>query len=50
VQEFRGFLDCGVWARGFARFQCQGCHAETLVGARLTLARPPPQPDGFDFP
>jgi Transposase zinc-binding domain len=30
-QEFRGFLDCGVWARGFARFQCQGCHAETLV-------------------
>ena len=30
-QEFRGFLDCGVWARGFARFQCDGCHAETLV-------------------
>jgi len=30
-QEFRGFLDCGVWARGFARFQCTGCHAETLV-------------------
>ncbi len=30
-QEFRGFLDCGVWSRGFARFQCQGCHAETLV-------------------
>ena len=30
-QEFRGFLDCGIWARGFARFQCDGCHAETLV-------------------
>src|SRR5204862_2555323 len=30
-QEFRAFLDCGVWARGFARFQCAGCHAETLV-------------------
>ena len=30
-QEFRGFLDCGVWARGFARFQCDSCHAETLV-------------------
>ncbi len=30
-QEFRAFLDCGVWARGFARFQCTGCHAETLV-------------------
>jgi len=30
-QEFRGFLDCGVWALGFARFQCDTCHAETLV-------------------
>src|SRR5439155_1222247 len=30
-QEFRAFLDCGVWARGFARFQCTSCHAETLV-------------------
>jgi hypothetical protein len=30
-QEFRGFLDCGLWTRGFARFQCDGCHAETLV-------------------
>lgn len=30
-QEFRAFLDCGVWSRGFARFQCSGCHAETLV-------------------
>ncbi|MCC6765455.1 MAG: transposase zinc-binding domain-containing protein, partial [Deltaproteobacteria bacterium] len=30
-QEFRGFLGCGVWSRGFARFQCQGCHAHTLV-------------------
>jgi hypothetical protein len=30
-QEFRAFLDCGLWARGFARFQCTGCHAETLV-------------------
>ncbi len=30
-QEFRAFLDCGVWSRGFARFQCTGCHAETLV-------------------
>ena len=30
-QEFRAFLDCGQWVRGFARFQCTGCHAETLV-------------------
>ena len=30
-QEFRSFLDCGVWARGFARFQCDSCHAETRV-------------------
>ena len=30
-QEFRGFLDCGIWSRGFARFHCDGCHAETLV-------------------
>jgi hypothetical protein len=30
-QEFRAFLECGIWSRGFARFQCQGCHAETLV-------------------
>jgi hypothetical protein len=21
-QEFRAFLECGVWSRGFARFQC----------------------------
>ena len=26
-QEFRGFLDCGIWSRGFARFQCDGCHS-----------------------
>ncbi|TMA82461.1 MAG: hypothetical protein E6J72_02650 [Deltaproteobacteria bacterium] len=30
-QEFRDFLTCGVWARGFARFQCAECHAERLV-------------------
>jgi hypothetical protein len=30
-QEFRDFLSCGVWARGFARFQCADCHAERLV-------------------
>jgi hypothetical protein len=30
-REFRAFLDCGVWARGFARFQCTDCHTETLV-------------------
>ena len=30
-QEFRDFLSCGVWARGFARFQCDTCHAERLV-------------------
>jgi hypothetical protein len=49
-QEFRGFLECGIWARGFARFQCDGCHAEKLVHAddragleRLSryLLRPP---------
>jgi len=30
-QEFRGFLDCGIWSRDFARFQSDGGHAETLV-------------------
>ena len=30
-QEFRDFLSCGVWARGFARFRCEACHAERLV-------------------
>jgi hypothetical protein len=30
-QEFRDFMTCGVWARGFARFQCTDCHAERLV-------------------
>ena len=30
-QEFRDFVTCGSWARGFARFQCGDCHAERLV-------------------
>jgi hypothetical protein len=30
-QEFRDFLTCGLWARGFARFQCVDCHAERFV-------------------
>src|SRR6266481_2741287 len=30
-REFRQFLGCGVWARGFARFRCDACHAERLV-------------------
>ncbi len=30
-REFRQFLGCGVWARGFARFRCGTCHAERLV-------------------
>jgi hypothetical protein len=29
-REFRQFLDCGVWASGFARFR-DACHAERLV-------------------
>ncbi len=30
-REFRQFLGCGVWGRGFARFRCDACHAERLV-------------------
>ena len=30
-REYRQFLGCGVWARGFARFRCDACHAERLV-------------------
>jgi hypothetical protein len=30
-REFRQFLGCGMWARGFARFRCEACHAERLV-------------------
>jgi hypothetical protein len=30
-REFRQFLGCGVWARGFARFRRDACHAERLV-------------------
>jgi len=30
-REFRQFVGCGVWARGFARFRCDDCHAERLV-------------------
>ena len=30
-REFRQFLGCGVWARGFARFRCDACHTERLV-------------------
>jgi len=30
-REFRQFITCGVWARGFARFRCDACHAERLA-------------------
>ncbi len=30
-QEFRDFLTCGAWGRGFARFQCYDCYAGRLV-------------------
>ena len=30
-REFRQFLTCGIWAKGFARFRCDACHAERLV-------------------
>lgn len=30
-REFRQFITCGVWAKGFARFRCDGCQAERLV-------------------
>ncbi|MCC6848742.1 MAG: transposase [Deltaproteobacteria bacterium] len=30
-RELRQFLTCGVWAKGFARFRCDACHAERLV-------------------
>ena len=30
-REFRDFMTCGVWARGFTRFRCDTCHAERLV-------------------
>ena len=29
--EFRAFLRCGYWARGFARFRCGDCATEGLV-------------------
>jgi len=31
VRELRGFLDCGILAKGFARFRCQGCGLTRLV-------------------
>ena len=37
-QEFRDFLTCGVWARGFARFQCAECHAERRSGESADCA------------
>jgi hypothetical protein len=30
-RELREFLSCGVIARGFARFRCDGCGHEILV-------------------
>jgi hypothetical protein len=30
-RELREFLSCGVLARGFARFRCDGCGHEILV-------------------
>ncbi len=30
-QEMRDFLSCGSFARGFARFRCEGCRTEILV-------------------
>ncbi|MFM8408695.1 MAG: transposase zinc-binding domain-containing protein [Alphaproteobacteria bacterium] len=30
-RELRDFLTCGSFARGFARFRCDGCQAEILV-------------------
>ena len=30
-RELRDFLGCGSFARGFARFRCDGCQAEILV-------------------
>ena len=30
-RELREFLTCGVMARGFARFRCDGCAREILV-------------------
>lgn len=31
-QEFRAFLECGIWSRGFARFQCAGSRVITCGG------------------
>jgi Transposase zinc-binding domain len=31
VRELRGFLDCRILAKGFARFRCQGCCLTRLV-------------------
>ena len=31
VRELRGFLDCGILAKGFARFRCQGCGLTRLL-------------------
>lgn len=31
-EEFRGYLDCGVLARGLMRLRCGGCGDEILVG------------------
>ena len=30
-EEVRCYLDCGLYANGFARIQCPECHAEYLL-------------------
>ena len=30
-QEFEGYLGCGLACRGFARLECESCHARHLV-------------------
>ncbi len=32
VDELRGYLDCGVLARGCAHFRCEGCGADRVTG------------------
>ena len=41
-RELREFLTCGVMARGFARFRCDGCAREILVAFSCKGA---PEPD-----
>jgi len=44
-RELREFLTCGVMARGFARFRCDGCAREILVAFSCKGA-PEPDADG----